>query len=129
MLRLHGLSFDDVRYSRLAGRCRELIWEVAAQVLAAGVPVVLDWNMYSRERRADAVRRAEQIGVRCHLHYLKVPIDVAVARAAGRRDITSHTLDAEHIAHLQYIFEAPGRDEGFTLHEVEGAVPPQGPRQ
>ena len=55
MLRLHGLSFDDERYPELAGKCRALIWDLTAQVVRTGTSVVLDWNMWSRERRADAV--------------------------------------------------------------------------
>lgn len=64
MPRLHGLPFDDARYPELAGDCQELIWDTAAQVLAAGVDVILDWNMWSCDPRADAVRRADALGVR-----------------------------------------------------------------
>lgn len=124
MLRLHGLPFDDDRYAELAEGCRELIWDTAAQVLAAGVDVILDWNMWSRERRADAVRRARALGVRTQLHYLVVPLDVAVAQAGERNDPTSHRLTAESIAHMVELFEEPQPDEGFTLHVIEETAKP-----
>lgn len=80
----------------------------------------MDWNMWSRQRRADAVRRAGEFGVPCHLHHLRVPMETAIDRATGRRDPESHQLTAEDIAHLRDLFEAPDPSEGFVLHEVDG---------
>lgn len=122
MLRLHGLSFDDDRYPVLAERCRELIWDTAAQVVGADVAVILDWNMWNRQRRADAVQRAAKLGADCHLHYLKVPIETALARAAGRYDPRSHQLSGDDIAHLRDLFEPPEPAEGFTLHDVDQII-------
>jgi predicted kinase len=124
MLRLHGLSFDDERYAELADRCRALIWDTAAQVLGTDVPVVLDWNMWSRERRADAVARARTLGVRPHLHYLRTPLEVAAAQAAQRTDQTSHRITVDDIAHLRELFEEPQADEGFTLHVIDQITDP-----
>lgn len=118
MLRLHRTRFDDVRYPELAERCRELIWSTAAQVLRTETAVILDWNMWSRARRAEAVRRANELGVACHLHYLHVPIETARARAAARTDPTSHRLTPEGIDHLAQLFEPPSVSEGFILHET-----------
>jgi predicted kinase len=118
MLRLHGLRFDDDKYPELAERCQELIWDTAAQVVAADVDVILDWNMWSHQRRADAVQRALALGVRPHLHYLVVPLEVAVMQAANRNDPTSHRLTAEGIAHVRDLFEEPESDEGFILHVI-----------
>lgn len=119
MLRLHRLSFDDDGYPELAERCRELIWDTAAQVLSADVAVILDWNMWNRQRRADAVQRAGDLGAHCHLHYLNVSVETALARAAGRSDPASHRLSADDIAHLQDLFEPPDPTEGFTLHNAD----------
>lgn len=119
MLRLYALPFDDDAYPEMAGRCRALIWDAASQVVAADLDVVLDWNMWSRERRADAVGRATALGCAVHLHHVVVPLDVAVAQAAERDDANSHLLDADGIAHLAALFEPPGPGEGFTLHIVE----------
>lgn len=119
MLRLHGLSFDDARYPELAELCRELIWDTAAQVLAADVDVILDWNMWSRQRRTEALRRSQELGARCHLHYLKVSFETAASQAADRRDSVSHQLTASDIAHLRDLFEPPDPAEGFTLHVID----------
>ncbi len=118
MLRLHRLSFDDERYPELAGKCRALIWDLTAQVVRTGTSVVLDWNMWSRERRANAVRRATELGVQCHLHHVVVPLHVAIQRASDRRDPRAHRLDADAVRHLADLFEPPEASEGFVLHVV-----------
>lgn len=42
MLRLYGIPYDDPRYAAKAEKCQQLILDVALQVLAGGVDVVLD---------------------------------------------------------------------------------------
>ncbi len=49
MLRLYGLRYHDPQYVRRLSPCRDLIWEVAQQILGLGHDVVLDWNQWSRE--------------------------------------------------------------------------------
>lgn len=119
MLRLYDLSFDDEWYPSRAERCRALIWDLTAHIVRAGTSVVLDWNMWSRSQRADAVQRAADVGATCHLHHLVVPLDVAIQRATGRRDPWSHRLDADAVRHLGALFEPPETSEGFVLHLVE----------
>ena len=122
MLQLYELSFDDEHYPRQADKCRELIWDLSAQVLRTGTSVVLDWNMWSRSRRAEAVERASALGVTCHLHHVAVPLDVAIQRATDRHDRFSHRLDADAVSHLAGLFEPPEESEGFVLH-IEPSEP------
>lgn len=118
MLRLHQLEFDHPDYPAAAARCRELIWTTAVNVLRAGAPVILDWNLWSRARRAEWWNRACAVGAPCVLHYVNVPINVAIIRAAARVDPAAHTLAATDIRHLAGLFEPPSATEGFALHEV-----------
>lgn len=54
----------------------------------------------------------------CVLHYVKVPIDVAIGRATARVDPAAPTPSAADIRHLAVLFEPPSATEGFALHEV-----------
>ena len=119
MLQLYELSFDDELYPSSAEKCRALIWDLTAQVLRAGSSVVLDWKMWSRSCRADAVAHAADLGVICHLHHVVVPLDVAIQRATDRHDPGAHRLDAEAVRHLGGLFEPPKESEGFVLHLVK----------
>lgn len=120
MLRLYDQSFDDPLYPDGADKCRGLIWDLTAQIIRAGSSVVLDWNMWSRSRRADAVERAAQLGVTCHLHHVIVSPDTAIQRAADRRDPNAHRLNADDVRHLAELFEQPDPTEGFVMHVVAG---------
>ncbi len=116
MLQLYDLRFDDDLYPDRADKCRALIWDLTGQILQAGTSVVLDWNMWSRARRAEAVERAAALGVSCHLHHVAVPLDVAIQRATDRHDPWAHRLDADAVRHLAGLFEPPEESEGFVLH-------------
>lgn len=121
MLRLYDLPYDDPGYGDLTRSCRELIWDVAVQVLANGLDVVLDWNCWSRAQRADWSSRAGAHGYRTTLHYLQVPVETAIARAAARAAAGArwaHALDAAAIRHGAGLFEEPGQSEGIELNLV-----------
>lgn len=118
MVRLYELRFDDELYPSRAEKCRALIWDLTAQTIRTGSSVVLDWNMWSRSRRAEAVERAANLGVGCHLHHVMVSEETAIRRAADRRDSHAHRLDADAVRHLARLFEQPERNEGFVLHLV-----------
>ena len=120
MLLLYDLSFDDELYPSRADTCRAVIWDLAAQVVRTGSSVVLDWNMWSRSRRAEAVDRAAGLGVTCHLHHVVVSEETAIERVTQRRDSRAHQLDADAVRHLARLFETPEEGEGFVLHSVTG---------
>src|SRR5262245_52540373 len=118
MLRLHQLAYDDPRYGPLAGRCQELMWDLAKQVLNCGSDVVLDWNQWSRGRRAVWRDRALSVGAVPILHHFTIPVEVAIARAAARHDAESHRLTGDAIRHLTSLFEPPQVDEGIVIEVV-----------
>lgn len=121
MLRLHGLRFDAPEYAELAEECKGLIWDTALQVLRTGVDVVLDWNQWSRQRRAGWSDKARTAGFEVMLHYLLVPADIASTRADNRRAQYTHEIDSAGVAHMQSIFERPSAAEGIPLHVINGA--------
>lgn len=115
MLRLQGGRYDESAYVERLGTCTELMWDVALQVVAAGASVVLDWNFWSRERRADARHRAEAAGIHVVVEWLDVPAEDAVARArrrSGNKPTDSHEVDEEGVLHLSSIFEPPAPTNG-----------------
>lgn len=123
MLRLYDLQFDDERYPALAEGCRGLIWDLAAQTLRTGTDVVMDWNHWSRERRRQSRELALAAGGLPLLHYVNVPIEVAMARSRARSaagEKHAHRLDAAGIRHLASIFEEPSEDEGTRIIGVSG---------
>jgi predicted kinase len=122
MIRLYGLRYDDPTYvARLEG-CQDLIWDVALQVLGLGHDVVLDWNMWSRKRRAFWQARAKDRGYEVLLHHLDVPLETAIAQALQRASDPgagiSHVIDEAGARHFASIFEPPTADEGVPIRVV-----------
>ena len=85
MLRLYpGVHFAAPDYADLAETCKSLLWDTAAQILHAGTDVVLDWNQWSRERRAIWSGKAAGAGFDVVVHHLQTPLATAVVRARRR---------------------------------------------
>lgn len=98
---------------------KELIWSVAEQVLRSGADVVLDWNSWSRARRAWAVQRAAAIPAEVILHCLDASAEQATARVELRsrdpRSVYAHVIGREGNEHLASIMEPPSEAEGFGM--------------
>jgi len=127
MIRLHALRFDDEEYAQRLPACRDLILEMAGNVLSVGVDVVLDWNHWSPERRREARIWAGERGAGFVVHYVTTPIEVAERQALAREDELSHRLSADGVHHAQSYFIAPEATEGNTIvvheHEPEDNSP------
>jgi len=126
MLRLYELPYDDPGYAEHLEACTSLIWDTAQQVLELGRDVILDWNQWSRERRALWRARATAAGCELLLHHVDVPLETAVRQATSRRAVGSHALTAEAVRHFAGIFEPPTAGEGIeivTVHTDEKRRP------
>ena len=122
MLRLYpGLSYDSDGYGTSAEVCKNLIWDVALEVLRRGLDVVLDWNQWSRSRRAIWRDKAAKVGHPVVLHFIDVPVDTAIGRCAQRAagsNPGSHVLTPGDVRKLALIFEKPTTDEGMPIEIV-----------
>ncbi len=122
MIRLYGLPHDDPAYIAKLEPCTELLWDVAFEIVAAGSDVILDWNFWSRKRRAEARRRSETAGFPVQLHWLDVPVEEVVARASARLTAApadAHLIDEDGVRQFLTIFQPPADDEGLPLTRHE----------
>ena len=119
MLRLYRLRYDDPAYPTLAEGCQDLIWDVATQVLRTGSDVILDWNQWSRQRRAEWRDRAQASGWAVVLYHLDVSVERAVRRAQERQSALAHDLDEGGVRHLAALFEPPETVEGFEIVRID----------
>ena len=122
MLRLYGLRHDDARYVAALTPCTRLIWDVALDALRLGQNVIMDWNHWNPERRAESRDRAQSAGFDVVLHYVDVPLEVAVERARHRRADAAgdaHRIDEAGIRHFATIFQPPTAAEDIptVIHE------------
>lgn len=122
MMQLYpGLAFDDPEYGDRAEIVKDIIWSVAEQVLRTGSNVVLDWNSWSRQRRAWSIQRAHSLGAAVTVHCLHTSVGEASARAEQRTDdgtTYAHPVVQGDNEHLATLMEPPSQAEGLrVVHE------------
>ena len=61
MRSLYGRNLPEPEFHSAAQKVDDLIWSLAAQVVAAGVDVVLDYGFWSKEDRRQAYEKASRL--------------------------------------------------------------------
>ena len=108
-------TLDD--YIRLVPRLHAAMGPHIADVLRAGISVVLDWPANTLRTRSWMREIFEAAGADHQLHWLDVPDQVCLERLASRNVSGDHefTLTEEQFRDLTRWFEPPGPAEGFNL--------------
>ena len=94
-VRLFGQDLDHPEHDFRHDTIEDLLWRVAAPVLAHGVDVILDFGFWKRIEREDYRARAVAIGVPTVIHYLDVPDEILFRRLDIRND-----LGGAEVAHI-----------------------------
>lgn len=117
--RLFGEEMKEVAdYVRVAARLRVPMGAHVAELLEAGMDVVLDFPANTKANRAWMKGIAEAAGARAILHWLDVPDEVCRARlrdrnAQGEHDFAGVT-DAQFDLITSY-FQPPEAEEGLEV--------------
>ena len=114
MVPLFGQHMERAVFDARMVVVRELQWTVAAQVLRAGLDVVLDEGFWRRADR-DAVRaQADALGVDVQLLHFDVPLPELRRRLQRRNaSLPAGTFEIDEAALNLFLtrFEPPGADE------------------
>ena len=118
---LEALFADEMTtlrdYVRCAGRLRGAMGPHVAELLRAGVSVVLDFQANTVEARAWMRGILEETGAAHVLHVLDVPDEVCLARLRARNARGDHpfAVTEEEFRKVSSHFVAPTPEEGFTI--------------
>src|SRR5215475_15304388 len=83
-----------------------LQWELAQQLLALGVTVIIEWGTWARVER-DALRlRARELGASVELHILLAPLEELFERVKRRR-MENPVIEWDQLLQWAEIFQAP----------------------
>jgi predicted kinase len=121
--RLYGAemaSVDD--YVLYSARLREAMGPHLADLLRAGLSIVLDFPANTRASRAWMRGIAESAGAEALLHHLDVPDEICMARMHARNASRSHEFaptDAQ-FDRITAAFEPPSETEGLRIARHEG---------
>ena len=111
---LFGHDVDEEFHDERHGKVEQLIWTVAARVLALGTDVILDFGCWAREEREDFRARARALGVDFRLHFMDVPLDELKRRLDARNKAAGDAVFFISDANLRAwaaLFQPPDADE------------------
>ena len=84
------------------------MWEVAQQLLARGINVVIDYGSWSRAERDVLREGARAAGASVELRYLELPLDELVSRVDARN---REGITRAHLEEWQQVIEVPTEEE------------------
>ncbi|MFN8592316.1 MAG: ATP-binding protein [Thermomicrobiales bacterium] len=100
--------------ARMCGLSRDIAFQLAAK----GIDVIIDEGVWEKELRNHLRQRAEDVGAHAVLYYLDTPIETIRERVA-RRNLTatndSFSISAELLNHYIQYWEPPSDDEDYVL--------------
>lgn len=111
---LFGQDADDIKHDERHDAVERLMWQVARQVLARGVDVILDFGFWSAAERLDFRARAAALGATTIIHYAAATPEQLLDRLARRNaDLPSNTFAIRPEALRAWInrFEPPTNEE------------------
>jgi len=118
MKRLFGDELREVAdYVRLSARLRAAMGPHVAELLGAGLDIVLDFPANTVATRAWMKGIAEAAGARAKLHLLDVPDETCLARLRRRNAAGEHEFAATdaQFALITRHFEPPRPEEGLEI--------------
>lgn len=118
MCDLFGTNPPAEHFRDYENRIKTVMWQVAADTLATGRDVILDYGFWTRAARDEYRAKALSLGATPVLHSLQCPDDVMQARVLKRtEDLPAGALviDANAIAEFRKRFEPLGADEGCLI--------------
>jgi len=100
----------------MRAKVEALQWELAQQLLAQGLTVIIEWGTWARSER-DALRLgARALGAAVELHYLNAPSDVLLERLE-RRGRENPPIERDALFEWVEIFQAPTNAEMALFDE------------
>ncbi len=118
LIRLIGNDPTIDGYAEYDHRICGLSRDVAFQLVAKGIDVIIDEGFWEKEQRVAMRKRAAEAGAEAVLYYLDTPIATIRERVARRNEIAgtdSFSITSATLEHYLPLWEPPDEDEGYVL--------------
>ena len=122
IISLFGSGLDSHSWAQAEPRCCRLILELAQQLLARGVDVILDWGFWYAHERREVDIALGSVGGSSKVHFLDTPDEVRWQRIVHRNQDPG--LDSVEISRAQFEkqtswFEPPEEAEGIEIVSIK----------
>lgn len=117
LIRLIGHDPSIAGYAELDRKVCALSREIAFDLVAKGIDVILDEGFWGREERAELRQQIESLGARPVMYFIDTPLDVIRARVAHRNSsLTENTfiISSDMLEGYLPSWQPPGDDEEFV---------------
>lgn len=121
MIELTDATIFDAEYGEMAEKLKELFWQTAVPLLQQGTDVILDWSLWSRERREKWIGRITELGADYTLYYLNIPPVVLRQRLEKRNAELPpgvHPLPVAELDRFIPLFEPPTAEENLNVVQI-----------
>ena len=104
-------------HDAVSARMERYLMGKAAQIVRAGLNVILDWGFWTEEGRASARNYFAEQQVECEMHYIDTPLDLWHMQIAERNEAVKNGLQNTYIVDegliekLESRFQPPRPDE------------------
>lgn len=117
MRSLYGRNLPEPEFRSAAQKVDDLIWSLAAQVVAAGMDVVLDYGFWSKEDRRQAYEKASRLTGDIVFHQLNCNENTARKRVLerSRTDENELFIDENCFNLLLQNYEPITADEHYNV--------------
>jgi len=118
-------TVGHMEHARRLYACRELIWDVGAELLRRHADVILDDGFFLRNDREQHIARAHELGALAEIHFIDTPLDIVRARLIARNRASGEfhfDITPDAIATFVAIFQVPSADEGAELIVVRDSA-------
>ncbi len=112
--KLFGQDLGNSEHDHRHMQIEILMWELAANALALGINVILDYGFWARVERQDFSARAKNLGANCQIHFLDVPTNILLQRLTKRNtDLPegAFQIPEQKLLEWMQVFEAPNQEE------------------
>ena len=112
--RIYGADVSGETLDAARNPVEAALWDLAVQVLALGVDVILEYGFWTRREREEYRTRAAQLGARNELHYTDASEDELLRRLAKRNvklPPGTFWIDEARLRSWFELFEPPNADE------------------
>ena len=113
-VRLFGQDADDADHDRRHAAIEALLWGIAADALALGTDVILDFGFWTKAERDDFRARAVAMGIEFRIHYAACATDELLRRLKARNAALpagSFAIREAALRHRITLFEPPDPEE------------------
>ena len=123
-LRLFGDDTDHPEHDRRHSEVEAIMWELAVELLKAGISVILDFGFWAIEERQFFYKQAKHLSVFFRVHFLDVPREELLHRVSARNESATQsafTILPSHMAKWMDIFQPVTPEE---LSQYADLLPP-----